>query len=111
MKKPTLVALAAAAVVLTVLLVTRLVAAEKPLSAAVWEYATIRWSGRDNTHVIRPGGRTEIIGAELRRMKKPDGVDERSFYLNIAMNGLSKEGYEIAALLNDEVVMKRLVER
>ena len=31
------------------------------------EYATIRWAGRENTHVVRPGGKVEFIGAELRR--------------------------------------------
>ena len=26
------------------------------------EYATIRWDGKDNTHVVRPGGQVEFIG-------------------------------------------------
>lgn len=57
-----------------------------------YEYATIRWGGVENTHIIRPGGEVEFIGAELRKMHRPDRADNRSFYLNCAMNGLTKEG-------------------
>jgi hypothetical protein len=73
------------------------------------EYATIRWSGRDNTHVIRPSGQVEFVGAQLAKMKKPDRVDERAFYMNVVMNALAKEGYEFAGISNDEIIMKRAV--
>lgn len=72
-----------------------------------YEYATIRWAGKENTHIIRPGGQVEFIGAELQRAQRPDRADERSFYMNLAMNGLTKEGYEFAGITNDEIVMKR----
>ena len=42
-------------------------------------------------------------------MHKPDRVDNRSFYLNCAMNGLTKEGYEFAGISNDDIVMKRAI--
>ena len=71
------------------------------------EYVTIRWAGRDNTHIIRPNGKVEIIGPQLRQVPKPDRTDERSFYLNIAMNSLSAEGYELVTMTPDDVVMKR----
>ncbi len=74
-----------------------------------YEYATIRWAGKDNTHLIRPGGKVEFIGAELRKLVRPDRADERSFYMNAAMNGLSKDGYEFAGMTPDDIVMKRTI--
>jgi len=84
----------------------RLFGAETRAPAA-YEYATIRWAGKDNTHVIRPGGQVEFIGMELRKLPKPDRADDRAFYMNLAMNGLTKEGYEFAGMTSDEIVMKR----
>ena len=31
--------------------------------SAAYEYATIRGAGKDNTHLIRPGGKVEFISA------------------------------------------------
>lgn len=76
-----------------------------------FEYVTIRWAGKDNTHIVRPGGQVEFIGAELRKYHKPDRADDRAFYMNAAMNGLTKEGYEFAGMSNDEVVMRRPLNR
>ena len=73
----------------------------------VFEYVTIRWAGRDNTHIIRPGGKVEFIGHEFRKVARPDRTDERAFYMNIAMNGLTKDGWEFAGMTHDEIVMKR----
>ena len=75
-------------IVLTAVFVIRLLAAETKTPSA-YEYVTIRWAGLDNTHVIRPGGKVEFIGSELRKLPKPDRADNRSFYLNCAMNGLT----------------------
>lgn len=71
------------------------------------EYVTIRWDGRDNTHLIRPGGRVEFIGTELRKLPRPDRANERSFYLNAAINGLAREGFEVQAMTPDDVLMRR----
>jgi hypothetical protein len=76
-------------------------------TASAIEYITIRWSGSENTHVIRPGGKVEFIGTELRKFKKPGNCDERAFYMNIAMNGLVKEGWEFLGMTSDEIVMRR----
>jgi hypothetical protein len=76
-------------------------------TSALPQYATIRWAGKENTHIIRPGGEVEFIGAQLRQMRKPERADERSFYMNVALNGMIKEGYELAAFTADEIVMKR----
>jgi hypothetical protein len=78
-------------------------------AAQRYEYATVRWGGRDNTHVIRPGGKVEMVGAQLAGMKKPDRADERSFYMNVVVNALAKEGYEFAGVTPDEILMKRSV--
>jgi gamma-glutamylcysteine synthetase len=74
-----------------------------------FEYATVRWAGRDNTHVIRPGGKVEMAGPQLAAVKKPDKADERSFYQNVVMNALAKEGYEFAGISSDDIIMKRAV--
>jgi hypothetical protein len=87
-----------------------LLAAESPAPLR-YEYATIRWDGRDNTHIIRPGGQVEHPSAELRKAKKPDRTDERAFYMNLVTNGLAKEGYEFAGMSSDEIIMKRLLSR
>ena len=89
----------------------RLFAAELKPVLGKYEYATIRWAGKDNTHIIRPGGEVEFIGHELRKASKPDRADDRAFFMNLAMNGLVKEGYEFAGMNTDEIVMKRLAEK
>jgi hypothetical protein len=73
------------------------------------EYLTIRWAGRENTHLIRPGGRVEFIGSELRKVSRPDRCDERAFYMNAAMNGVAKEGWEFVGMTPDEIVLRRTV--
>lgn len=80
-------------------------------ASGAYEYVTIRWAGKDNTHLIRPGGKVAFIGTELRKLVRPDRADERSFYMNAAMNGLTKEGYEFAGMTPDEIVMKRPLAR
>lgn len=75
----------------------------------LFEYATLRWAGRENTHVIRPSGEVDFIGMQLSRFKKPERADDRSFYMNIALNGLAKEGYELVLMTPDDYVMKRRV--
>ena len=76
-------------------------------TALVTEYVTIHWDGSENTHIIRPGGKVEFIGKELRKFKRPGNCDERAFYMNVAMNGLVKEGWELSGMISDEIVMRR----
>lgn len=85
---------------------TRAVDSPAP-TAITYEYVTIRWGGRDNTHVIRPNGEVEFVGGQLKSFKKPDRADDRSFFMNIVMNGLAREGWELAATTPDDYVMKR----
>ncbi|HXJ58411.1 MAG TPA: hypothetical protein VNU68_17280 [Verrucomicrobiae bacterium] len=95
---------------ITTLCLTHLWAAESQ-SPAPYEYVTIRWGGRDNTHIIRPGGKVEFVAMELRKVIRPDRTDDRAFYMNVVMNGLTKDGYEFAGMTNDEIVMKRAIAR
>ena len=72
-------------------------------------YSTIRWAGRENTHVIRPNGKVEILGPVLAKIPRPDRVDERAFYMSIAINAMAKEGYQFAGMTEDQIVLKRPV--
>ena len=83
--------------------------AAEPGQRQTFEYATIRWAGRDNTHIIRPNAKVEFIGGELAKVNKPSRVDDRAFYMNIVMNGLAKEGYEFAGMSDDDIIMKRVL--
>lgn len=90
----------------TTLLVSNFQAADAPAESRL-EYLTLRWAGRDNTHLIRPNGDVEFIGKQLMGTKKPDRADDRSFYMNLAMNALAKDGWELAAMTPDDYVFKR----
>ncbi len=87
------------------------VAAADPGGFQTFEYATIRWGGRENTHLIRPSGKVEILGPLLTKIQRPDRTDERSFYMSVAMNAVAKEGFEFVGMTPDEIVMKRAVAR
>lgn len=76
-----------------------------------YEFATIRWAGRENTHLIRPSGKVEMLGRLLNKVQRPDRTDERSFYMTVAMNAVAKEGFEFAGMTPDEIVMKRALAR
>ena len=106
--KPKLLAIASLTLLLGAILISRLFAADAQVFRT-HEYATIRWAGRDNTHIIRPGGQVEFVGVELRKVVRPDRTDDRAFYTNVVMNGLTKDGYEFVAMTPDEIVMKRAV--
>ena len=97
------------ALLFSAFLISHSLAAAEPQQSGKYEYVTIRWDGRDNTHIIRPGGKVEFVGAELRRVTRPDKADDRAFYMNVVMNGLTKDGYEFAGMIPDEIVMRRAV--
>jgi len=98
-------------IVACVAIALKIYAAEQPSPVPRYEYVTIRWAGPENTHIVRPGGEVEFIGGELRKLHRPDRADNRAFYMNAAMNGLGKEGYEFAGISNDDIVMRRVVAR
>lgn len=76
-----------------------------------FEYAAIRWDGRDNTHLIRANGKVEFLGPLLSRVKRPDRVDERVFYLTVAVNAAAGEGFEIAAATPDAIFLRRTLQQ
>jgi hypothetical protein len=83
--------------------------ADNAPTPARFEYITIRWGGRENTQLIGPKGKVEFIGAKLFSVPKRDRVDERAFYMNLALNTIAKDGYEMAAIINpDEIIVRRL---
>jgi hypothetical protein len=76
------------------------------------EFIILRWQGRDNSKVVRSNGKIENLNVLFNRVAKPDGIDERAYYMNIAMNAFAKEGYDFAGMANnDEIVMKRKYEQ
>ena len=98
---------AVAIVTLVLIFKTQTTTAAEQAASASTEYATIRWSGRENMHLIRPGGEVEFIWSKLKSVKRPDRCDERAFYMNLAMNSLAKDGYQVVTLFNDDLIMKR----
>ena len=100
------------AIAIVAFAVIQLRAADRPAEALhKFEYATIRWSGLENMHVIRPSGEVEFVGPQLAKVNRPNRVDSRSFYMNMIMNALAKEGYEFVGISNDDAVMKRPLSR
>ena len=95
----------------TYLLTQRSRAADDSTAFQTVEYATIRWAGRENTHVIRPNGRVDVLGPLFTKIQRPDRVDERAFYMNVALNAVAKEGYELVGMTSEEIVMKRPLAR
>jgi len=43
---------------------------------SICEYATLRWGGRDNSHVIYAGGKVEFLASKFKGIKKPDRADD-----------------------------------
>ena len=60
---------------------------------------------------MRPSGKVEKLRALLEKLPRPEGIDDRAYYRNIAMNAVAKEGFEFAGMTNDEIVMRRAVVR
>jgi len=78
----------------------------------VAEFATIRWEGRENTHLIRSNGKVEKLKPLFERFPRPEGgVDERTYYLSLAMNAMAREGYDFAGMTQDQIVMRRAIAR
>lgn len=80
-------------------------------STQVAEFITIRWQGRNDTKAILPSGKIENLKALFDRAPKPEGIDERAYYMNIAINAFAKVGYDFAGMNNDEIIMRRKIEK
>ncbi len=77
----------------------------------VVEFSTIRWEGRENTHLIRSNGKVEKLKPLFERFPRPEGIDERTYYMTIAMNAVAREGFDFAGMTPDQVVMRRPLPR
>ncbi len=60
-----------------------------------YEFVTIRWAGRENTHLIRSNGKVEFSKTILNNVSRPDRADERSFYMTIAHERRRQRGLRI----------------
>ena len=86
--------------------------ADEPSTFQTVEFATIRWDGRNNTWLIRPNGKVDKFKQLFEKAPpRPDGIDERTYYMNIAMNAVAKEGFDFAGMTQEQYVMKRPVTR
>lgn len=110
MKRQAVLLTLAAAALLWMALRPRLASAQTAVFQ-IEEYVTIRWDGPENTHVIRPSGKSESLGSTLGKIPRPSRTDERAFYMSLAMNALAREGYVFAGMNPDEIVMTRPVAR
>lgn len=109
-KKNAVLILIVTAFIGTIALITRTTAADSG-SFQTFEYATIRWGGRENTQLIRPSGQVESLGPLLSHLKRPDRVDERTYFMSVAVNAVAREGFELTAMTSDTFVMRRPVAR
>ena len=73
------------------------------------EYLDIRWDGTDRMCIVFPDGHVDFVGHELERVIRPDDANKRAFYMTLAMNKMAAQGWELASMISDEIVMKRAV--
>ena len=107
MKKRNLILTALLSLSAAALLLVGLLNAAEVQTFQVAEFALIRWAGRENSYVIRPNGNVEKLATLFQRYPRPEGVDERAYYMTIAMNPIAKEGYELGAFTQEQIVMRR----
>ena len=81
--------------------------AQDSTSLQTYEYATISYHGKEKTQAILPDGKLENFSPLLMNVVRPSGMEERTLFLNIAINALAKQDYEVVTVSTEEVVMKR----
>ncbi len=111
MKKVTLVVAALCAATLIVILTLRSARAAEFASMQTREYVTIRYAGPQNTHLIRSNGEVEFLGPILVSAKRPERVDDRAYYMNLAINAVAREGFEVVAFTGDTVLLQRPIRK
>jgi hypothetical protein len=87
-------------------------AAVEPVPAS-FQYAAIEWgrSGPSDVYVVRPDGKVEFYRERLAREKAPEGCAEGPYFMALVMNLLGREGYELAGMTDNQIVMKRAERR
>jgi hypothetical protein len=103
----TLVALVAVAA-LTIFILPQPQAAESGSSQS-YEYATLRFRGKDKTHLIQPDGKVEFLRRLLENAPRINEVEEREYLMNLALNAAAKEGYELVTMHPETYILRRAV--
>jgi hypothetical protein len=62
-----------------------------------YEYASIRFVPGGRTIIMWPDGTTDKL-SDLNTTKDPDNLDERLYYLTLAVNLLAQKGFEPALI-------------
>jgi hypothetical protein len=109
MKRKCSVALLVVGLAVASVFAVRLAASEGG-SFQVSEYGTIRYGGRENTCFIRPNGKAEMLAPTLTQLPRPErGVDERAYLMNVAVNLVAREGFEVVGFTPGEILVKRAI--
>jgi hypothetical protein len=84
-------------------------AVEPSPPTTTFQYSTIQWRGgtEKKVYVVRPDGKVEFFDDRLVPGKVPDLCSPHNYFMNAVMNILAKEGYECAAMTDEQIVMKR----
>ena len=78
--------------------------AAEPSTFQISEFATIRWAGRDNTHLILPSGKVEKLKQLFERFPRPEGrIMNGPTYMSIAITLSPNRGLN---LLGESLEMK-----
>lgn len=78
-----------------------------PATLHTYEYAILRWDGKEHTHFIRPNGQVEFLGPLLLKVQRPDKVDERALLLTLAINAVALQGFEVVSATPEMILFKR----
>jgi hypothetical protein len=112
MKKYSIVLSLAILCVLGLAALTATRAAVEPVAPVSFSYATIQWEhNAREPYVVRPDGKVYPYGGILARESVPEGANTQTYFMNLVLNLLGKEGYEFAGITEHGIVMKRAERR
>lgn len=80
--------------------------ADKPESAAKYEYAIVKWDGPDRLYYNMPD-KFELVHLRNQRVNIPREAQEEEWCLNYAANQLAKEGWETLTLDSRRILLRR----
>jgi hypothetical protein len=71
-----------------------------------YSFATVHLGGKTNSYVIRPDNTIKRLDEFFATNTPPVGIDERTFYLHVAINFFAKYGYDVAAMTSESVIIR-----
>ena len=83
--------------------------AQDKSKAQKYEYAMIKWDGPDRIQYILPG-KFEIVRLG-KTFPRPEGAQEKEYYLAMATNELAKQGWEAVSLDSRRILLRRPVSK